>query len=273
MTRKRAYSCWTLVTFLMTGVPFLSYAQPWASLPSETQVRLAYDSDQYDALLTADGTQEKGWGVTSHAGFLNLQHALTDNVTLGLDTGYGYSMKAGKPSTTGILDTDITLGFNLLNPYDYEGFGFGLRATYRHPGTYKVARVPHGLGKGVRAASFEATAAYQIASIALDASLGYRHSGYPAPNDVFGYAGISWFALRDASISAYYSFQLALSGPDFSADVADLVTLREESHTVHSSIAYQIIESFSLELRAAHIFKGSNAPASTKFGTAIQFNF
>ena len=37
----------------------------------------------------------------------------------------------------------------------------------------------------------------------------------------------------------HFSWQ---SGPDLGPDVADLVTLKEEDHTLHASLGYQVLE-------------------------------
>ena len=83
--------------------------------------------------------------------------------------------------TEGLLDTDLKVALNLIDPYETSGFGFGIRMGYRIPGTYKIAKVPHGIGKRVQAASAELLAGYSIASVTLESAIGYRFSASPAP--------------------------------------------------------------------------------------------
>ena len=134
---------------------------------------------------------------------------------------------------------------NLVNPFETEGFGLGVRAGYRIPGSYELQRVPHGLGKRVQAASIEVALGYSIATVIFETSLGYRLTipgSAAAPNDLFGQSSLAWSPFEKAHLALHYTFQLGQSGPDLGPDVADLVTLKEEDHTLHASLGYQVLD-------------------------------
>ena len=164
-----------IASILIMASPGLANATAWPGFPGQTEFSISYENTQYDDLLTADGAVSKGWGVASHATFFGLSYDLTDAIRLGMTSGYGESSSTTPGGTTkGILDTDVHVEMNLVNPFETEGFGLGVRAGYRIPGSYELQRVPHGLGKRVQAASIEVALGYSIATVIFETSLGYR---------------------------------------------------------------------------------------------------
>ena len=185
-----------IASILVMTSPSLANATAWPGLPGQTEFSISYENTQYDDLLTADGAVSKGWGVASHATFFGLSYDLTDAIRLGITSGYGESSSTKPGGTTkGILDTDVHVEMNLVNPFETEGFGLGMRASYRIPGSYELQRVPHGLGKRVQAASLEVALGYSIATVIFETSLGYRLTiprSAAAPDDIFGQSSIAW---------------------------------------------------------------------------------
>ena len=265
-----------IASVLIMASPGLSNATAWPGLPGQTEFSISYENTQYDDLLTADGAVSKGWGVASHATFFGLSYDLTDAIRLGMTSGYGESSSTKPGGTTkGILDTDVHVEMNLVNPFETEGFGLGVRASYRIPGSYELQRVPHGLGKRVQAASLEVALGYSIATVVFETSLGYRLTipgSAAAPNDIFGQSSIAWSPFEKALLALHYTFQLGQSGPDLSPDVADLVTLKEEDHTLHASLGYQVLDDLGLSLRFAKALAGRNAPDATRLGFSLTYS-
>ena len=247
-------------------------ATPWVGMPGQTDLTVAYESTQYDDMFTADGVETKGWGVTSQAVFFGLSHDLTDTVRFSVVTGYGQSSST-KPGgkTDGLLDTDVKVALNLIDPYETNGFGLGIRVGYRAPGTYTVAKVPHGLGKRVQAATTELLLGYSFSTLTFESALGYRLSSNPAPNDIFGHASVVWHPITNTSIELHHTFQFAQSGADLGPDVSDLVTLKEDDQTLHAIVSYQVVEDMNLGIRFAKTVAGRNAPDSTRFGFSINY--
>ena len=261
-----------LALSLAVFVSIPASATPWPGMPGQAEFNVSYESTQYDDLLSKDGPVEKGWGVTSQAVFFGLSHDLAETVRLSVVTGYGQSSST-KPGgkTEGLLDTDLKVALNLIDPYETSGFGFGIRMGYRIPGTYKIAKVPHGIGKRVQAASAELLAGYSIASVTLESAIGYRFSASPAPHDIFGYSSIAWNPIQAASVELHYTYQFGQSGGDLGPDVLDLVTLKEDDQTLHALVGYQLWDNFGLGLRFAKAISGRNAPDATRFGFALNY--
>ena len=97
----------------------------------------------------------------------------------------------------------------------------------------------------------------------FETSLGYRLTipgSAAAPNDLFGQSSLAWSPFEKAHLALHYTFQLGQSGPDLGPDVADLVTLKEEDHTLHASLGYQVLDDLGLSLRFAKALAGRNAP-------------
>ena len=247
-------------------------ATPWLGMPGATELSLAYETSQYDDMLSPDGVVEKGWGVTSQAMFFGLGHDLAETVKISIVTGYGQSSST-KPGgkTEGLLDTDLKVGLNLVDPFETSGFGLGLQIGYRVPGTYEIAKVPHGIGKRVQAASAELLAAYAIETVTLQSSIGFRFSADPAPHDIFGQSSLAWNPVEDASVELHYTYQFGQSGGDLGPDVVDLVTMKEDDQTLHALVGYQLSNNFGLGLRYAKALAGRNAPDATRFGLSLNY--
>ena len=193
-----------------------------------------------------------------------------------MTSGYGES-SGEKPggTTQGILDTDIHIEQNLINPFETEGFGLGLRAGYRIPGNYTLQRVPHGLGKSVQAASlgncdglYHRNRRYRNeCRLPSDTSNISRR-----PQNIFGQSSIAWSPFEKSYVALHHTFQLGQSGPDLSPEVLDLVTLKEEDHTLHASIGYQFLEQLGMSLRLAKALAGRNAPDATRLGFTLNYD-
>ena len=269
---KIAPSLSLLPLLLLLGASVPAIGSPWPGMPGQTEFNVAYEATQYDDLLSKDGVVEKGWGVTSQSIFWGLSHDLAETVRLSIITGYGQSSST-KPGgkTEGLLDTDIKVALNLIDPYEYSGFGFGIRMGYRVPGTYKIEKVPHGIGKRVQAASAEILVGYALDSVTLQSSIGYRFSASPAPHDIFGHSSIAWNPIEAASVELHYTFHYGQSGGDLGPNVVDLVTLKEDDHPLHTMVGYQLSDSFGLGLRFAKAVSGRNAPDATRFGFSLDY--
>ena len=272
----RRHSLKLIASVLVMTSTSLANATAWPGLPGQTEFSISYENTQYDDLLTADGAVSKGWGVASHATFFGFSYDLTDAIRLGMNGGYGESSNTKPGGTTkGILDSDVHAEINLVSPFETEGFGLGIRASYRIPGSYELQRVPHGLGKRVQAASLEVALGYSIDTVVFETSLGYRLTiprSAAAPDDIFGQSSIAWSPIERAHLALHYTFQLGQSGPDLSPDVVDLVTLKEEDHTLHASLGYRLFDDLGLSLRFAKALAGRNAPDATRLGFSFNYS-